>query len=231
RYGALLDGEPAFVVPRPVAALSGPRVLVMDFVPGQPIETLAAADDETRNAAAAALVGLVLREVLGLGLMQTDPNFANFRWQAETGRIALLDFGATRPVPSETSAAYRRLFAAGLAEDRQALRAALLEAGFVGPATLERHGPALDGMIEVMMAHLGRPDPFDFADRSFVERLRGHAAAIMADRGAWHVPPVDTLFVQRKVSGTALLAVRLRARFALRGMVERILAETAPPRG
>lgn len=88
RYGALLVGEPAFVVPRPVAALSGPRVLVMDFVPGQPIEALAAADDETRNTAAAALVGLVLREVLELGLMQTDPNFANFRWQAETGRVS-----------------------------------------------------------------------------------------------------------------------------------------------
>lgn len=230
RYGALLVGEPAFVVPRPVAALSGPRVLVMDFVPGQPIEALAAADDETRNTAAAALVGLVLREVLELGLMQTDPNFANFRWQAETGRIALLDFGATRAVPPATSEAYRRLFAAGLAEDRPALRAALVEAGFVGPATLERHGPALDGMIEVMMAHLGRPDPFDFADRSFVDRLRGHAAPIMADRAAWHVPPVDALFVQRKVSGTALLAVRLRARFALRGMVERTLAATASRR-
>ncbi|WP_298196277.1 AarF/ABC1/UbiB kinase family protein [Novosphingobium sp.] len=228
RYAALLADDPRFVVPAPVDDLSGAAVLVMDFVPGQSIDRLADADEETRNSTASALVGLVLREVMGFGLMQTDPNFANYRWQPETGRIVLLDFGAARPVPAETSLAYRRLLEAGLAEDRAALKQALLDAGFVAPEILTRHGPALDGMIEVMMGHLGRPDPFDFADRSFVERLRGHARTIMADRSAWHIPPIDTLFVQRKVSGTALLAVRLRARFALRAMVREILAEFPP---
>ena len=226
-YARLLAEDPRFVVPAPVDDLSGAAVLVMDFVPGQSIETLATADDATRNEAAAALVGLVLREVLGFGLMQTDPNFANYRWQADTRRIVLLDFGATRPVPVETAMAYRRLLEAGLAEDRAALKSALLDAGFVAPEILDRHGAALDAMIEVMMGHLGKPDPFDFADRSFVDRLRGHARSILADRSAWHIPPIDTLFVQRKVSGTALLAVRLRARFALRGMVAGILDQFA----
>ncbi|MBC2668111.1 ABC1 kinase family protein [Novosphingobium piscinae] len=230
RYATLLAGDPRFVVPAPVAELSSGRVLVMDFVPGQPIESLATADETARNAAAAALVELVLHEVLWFGLMQTDPNFANYRWQPETGRIVLLDFGAARPVPAATSAAYRGLLEAGLAEDRAALKATLLSAGFVAPQTLERHGAGLDGMIAVMIGHLGKPDPFDFADRSFVERLRQHVAPMMADRAAWHIPPADTLFVQRKVSGTALLAVRLRARFALRAMVGSLLAgPTLPP--
>ena len=235
RYAALLHGNARFVVPAPVAELSGARVLAMDFVPGQPIDSLATADDPTRNAAAAALVGLVLREVLEFGLMQTDPNFANYRWQPDTGRIVLLDFGATRPVPAATAAAYRRLLGAGLAEDQATLKDALLDAGFVAPATLDRHAGAFDAMIGVMMEHLGRPDPFDFADRSFVDRLRQHIAPILADRAAWHIPPADTLFVQRKVSGTALLAVRLRAQFGLRAMVTDILggqpgrSEAAPP--
>jgi hypothetical protein len=34
------------------------------------------------------------------------------------------------------------------------------------------------------------------------------------------VPPAETLFVQRKISGTALLAVRMRAQLPLRTMVE-----------
>ena len=231
RYATLLADDARFVVPAPVPDLCGARVLAMDFVPGQPIDRLATADDATRNAAAQALVGLVLREVLAFGLMQTDPNFANYRWQPDTGRIVLLDFGATRPVPPATAAAYRRLLSAGLAEDRPGLKAALLDAGFIAPATLERHGAAFDGMIDVMMAHLGRPDPFDFADRGFVERLRHHIAPILADRAAWHIPPADTLFVQRKVSGTALLAVRLRARFALRAMVGGMLEGPVPPEG
>lgn len=221
RYGALLAGNPAFVVPQPVDDFSGERILTMDFIPGAPIDTLESADQPTRDAAMGALLGLVLRELFEFGFMQTDPNFANYRWQADTGRVVLLDFGAARAVPEATTAAYRRLMQAGLAEDPAALKAALLEAGFVSPVTLERHAPALDAMIAVLVEHLGRPGLFDFADRSFVEDVRRSAETIAADRAAWHIPPAETLFVQRKVSGTALLAVRMAARLPLREMVAR----------
>jgi len=219
RYGAMLSDQSGFVVPSPIEALSGLRVLAMDFVSGQPIEALADSSQAVRDTAMQALLGLVLRELFEFGFMQTDPNFANYRWQAETGRIVLLDFGATRVVPTDTVDAYRRLMRAGLAEDHAALRAALVEVGFVSRVALERHAAAFDGMIAVMVGHLGRPGPFDFADRSFVERLRQYGQPIAADRAAWHVPPADTLFVQRKVSGTALLAVKLQARLPLRDMV------------
>ena len=219
RYAALLAGDAAFVVPSPLPELSGGKVLAMDFVPGQPIEALASAPQTERDRAMASLLGLVLREIFSFGFMQTDPNFANYRWQADTGRIVLLDFGAARAVPEATTAAYRQLMRAGLSQDVPALRAALGAAGFVTPATLERHGPALDSMIAVLMRHLGRPGLFDFADRSFVEQLRAHAQTIAADRMAWHIPPAETLFVQRKVSGTALLAVKMGARLPLLEMV------------
>lgn len=100
-----------------------------------------------------------------------------------------------------------------------ALKAALLDVGFVSPLTFERHAASLDAMIGVLMEHLGRPGVFDFADRSFVAEVRQHAEVIAADRAAWHIPPAETLFVQRKVSGTALLAVRMAARVPLRAMV------------
>ena len=128
-------------------------------------------------------------------------------------------------VPEATTAAYRRLMEAGLDEDRAGLAAALAGAGFISPLTLQRHARALDSMIEILVAHLGRPGLFDFADRSFVEQLRGHAETIVADRAAWHIPPAETLFLQRKVSGMALLAVKLKARLPLRAMVDEALSE------
>lgn len=225
RYGELLAGGDAFVVPTGLPELSGKRVLAMDFVPGAPIEALAGAPQAVRDKAMETLLGLVLREIFEFGFMQTDPNFANYRWQADTGRIVLLDFGAARPVLAATTAAYRRLLQAGLDEDRAGLVAALAEAGFISPLTLQRHAGALDSMIEILIAHLGRPGLFDFADRSFVEQVRSHAETIVADRAAWHIPPAETLFLQRKVSGMALLAVKLKARLPLRAMVADVLNE------
>ena len=219
RYRQLLSGEEAFLIPAPYPQLSGKRILAMDFVPGQSIETLQSKSQEVRDRAMGALLDLVLRELFEFGYMQTDPNFANYRWQPESGRIVLLDFGAARAVPERTVASYRRLMLAGLAQDHDALRDALIEIGFVSPVTLQRHRPALDGMIDILMAHLGKPGLFDFADRSFVDRVRAHAETIIADKAAWHVPPADTLFVQRKVSGTALLTIRMQARLPLLEMV------------
>ena len=219
RYRQMLAGEDAFLIPAPYPELSGQRILAMDFIAGQSIESLQTQPQEVRDRAMGALLDLVLRELFEFGYMQTDPNFANFRWQPEAGRIVLLDFGAARAVPERTVQAYRRLMRAGLAQDQDALRDALVENGFVSPLTLQRHRSALDGMIAILMAHLGKPGMFDFADRSFVENVRRHAEPIIADRVAWHLPPADTLFVQRKVSGTALLAIRMQARLPLLEMV------------
>ncbi len=225
RYRALLAGADDFVVPSGLPELSGSRVLAMDFVHGEPIEALASASQEVRDKAMGALLGLMLREMFEFGFMQTDPNFANYRWQADTGRIVLLDFGAARAVPERTVAAYRQLMQAGLAQDRATLVASLEEMGFISPLTSQRHARALDGMIEILLAHLGRPGLFDFADRSFVERVRAHAQSIVADRATWHIPPADTLFLQRKVSGMALLAVKLQVRLPLRAMVIEALGD------
>ncbi len=229
QYRTLLAGDPAFVMPEPVEHLSSERVLAMDFIQGSPIETLQQAPRDIRDAAMKALMGLVLRELFEFGHMQTDPNFANFRWQADTGRIVLLDFGAARAVPPATTQAYRGLMAAGLAQDHQALRDALVTIGFVTPDLLQRHGGAIDEMIDVLLRHLGKPGLFDFADRSFVDQVRVQAERIAADRSAWHIPPADTLFVQRKVSGTAMLAVRMESRLPLRDMVADILGLPAEP--
>lgn len=228
RYRDLLADDPAFLMPEPVDALSGARVLAMDFVEGQPIETLGDAPEDVRNRAMQALFGLVLRELFEYRHMQTDPNFANYRWQAASGRIVLLDFGATRAIPDATVDAYRHLMRAGLAEDRAALRTALIAVGFATPDIMDRHGNAMDDMIGVMMEHLGRPGLFDFADRSFVDRVRRNGETIAADRTAWHIPPADTLFVQRKISGTAMLAIRMQARLPLRDMVARMVGMEAP---
>ncbi|NTS64781.1 AarF/ABC1/UbiB kinase family protein [Sphingomonas sp. HHU CXW] len=225
RYRELLAEEGGFVVPALEPTLTTERVLAMDFVAGVPIETLEDGAQETRDAAMTRLIALVLRELFDWGLMQTDPNFANYRWQPDTGRLVLLDFGAARAVPAETSAGYRRLLAAGLSGNRDAVREAAVAAGFMGEAAAVAHRALVDRMIDVILGELNQPGLFDFGDRAFVGVLREQAIDIARDRSTWHVPPIDTLFVQRKISGTALLAARLKARVDIRAMVEARIGE------
>ena len=220
RFGELLADDPRFVVPVLEPEFTTPRVLAMSFVEGRPIDVLEDADQDTRDTAMSSLIALVLRELFEWRLMQTDPNFANYRWQPETGRLVLLDFGAAREVAAATSDGYRALLTAGLAGDRDAVRVTAVASGFLGAAAVERHRSLIDRMLDVVLGELNRPGPFDFGDRAFVGVLREDATEIAADRATWHLPPADTLFTQRKISGTALLAARLKARVDVRAMVE-----------
>jgi predicted unusual protein kinase regulating ubiquinone biosynthesis (AarF/ABC1/UbiB family) len=99
--------------------LTGRHVLAMDFIAARSIDTLGEADQDVRNRAMAALLGLVLREVFDFGFMQTDPNFANYRWQEATGKIVLLDFGAARPSPNASARAMQPLSIPGSTPTRK----------------------------------------------------------------------------------------------------------------
>ena len=225
RFGQLLADDPDVIVPLLNEEFTTKSVLAMSFVEGQPIESLVAAPQSTRDAVITVLIKLVLRELFEFGVMQTDPNFANYRFQPATGRLVLLDFGAARDITDATALAYRRLLEAGLNEDRAGVREAAVAAGFLGIGAVEMHGERVDRMIDIILGEMHRPGPFDFGDRRFVGALREHGAAIVADKATWHVPPADILFVQRKISGTALLAARLEARVDVRTLARSAMVQ------
>jgi predicted unusual protein kinase regulating ubiquinone biosynthesis (AarF/ABC1/UbiB family) len=225
RYAALLADDMRYVVPELEEALTTSRVLAMSFVDGRSIETLEDAPQDERDAMMASLVELVLAELFSFGIMQTDPNFANYRWQPDNGRLVLLDFGATRDVLPSTAAAYRAMISAGLDGDPEKMRETAVAAGFLGAEAAAAHRDAVDRMIAAIVATTNRPGAFDFGDRAFVPVIRDEAKALIADRGTWHMPPVDTLFVQRKVSGTALLAARMKAKVDVKGLAAKALAK------
>ena len=219
-YAARLANDPQFVVPVLDEDLTRDRILAMSYEEGIAIETLADEPQELRNEVFGHLMRLVARELFDFGVMQTDPNFANFRYRREGGRIVLLDFGATRAIAPDVADHYRRLVEAGLDRDRDRVREEALAAGFMGPVVVERYRERVDRMIDIIVTNMADDKPFDFADRSFVPLLRDEGMEIAQDRDTWHIPPAETLFVQRKISGTALLGARLGARVNIRRIVQ-----------
>ncbi|MEB3415139.1 AarF/ABC1/UbiB kinase family protein [Alteriqipengyuania sp. WL0013] len=227
-YAERLAGERGFVVPRLYPDMTTRQVLVMSYETGEPIENLEAQSQDVIDEVFGRLLSLVARELFEFRVMQTDPNFANFRFRADTQDIVLLDFGATRPVEPRLSGAYRAMLTHGFAGEREKAVAAAVDSGFVNPVVLERHPDRVERMTDVIMAELTREEPFDFGDRAFVAVLRDEGMAIARDKASWHLPPPEVVFVQRKVSGTALLGARLKAVVDVRGRVEKVLADSPP---
>ena len=224
RFGKLLADDDRFLVPRRFAALSGPGVLAMDYVPGVAVDRLAGIAQKQRDHIAAALCELVLRELFHFRLMQTDPNFANYLVDEASGRIILLDFGATRAIPDGIVAGYRALLASALQQDAAGVRAAMETLGLAAPRAFERP-PAEKGRIITALTDLfAVGGKHDFTDRSQSAAIRDEALVVAADRANWILPQPDALFIQRKLGGTFLLAAQLGARVDVRGLVRRYIA-------
>lgn len=227
-FGELLADSPDYVIPVLDNEFTTDQVLAMSFIEGKAIETLVDAPQDERDGAMRLLFKLVMRELFEFGIVQSDPNFANYRYQPETRQLVLLDFGASRKVDVEIANGYRRLITAALNSDRDTVRGEAVAAGFVSEAAVTRHQERIDSMIDVIIAELNCPEMFDFGDRAFVNILREQGLDVAADREAWHIPPTDLLFVQRKISGMALLAARLKVRLDIRSLVaEHFVVNTA----
>ena len=223
QFGSLLAGDPGFRVPRLHADLTGPRVLAMDHVAGHPVEDLVSAPQTLRDEVMTRLLTLMFRELFEFRLMQTDPNFANYRYALEQGalggQVILLDFGATRAFPDDLTQLYRRLLRAGLAGDRAEVRAAAVAIGFLAESTPARLEQSMLEMFDLAMQPLRAPGVFDFGSSDLALQLRDASLSLSIDRAHLKLPPVDTLFVQRKFGGMYLLASRLKARIDLQALV------------
>jgi predicted unusual protein kinase regulating ubiquinone biosynthesis (AarF/ABC1/UbiB family) len=230
QFGALLAGSDTFALPELHEPLCTPQVLAMTYVDSAPLESLVDAPQSVRDRVAAALIDLVLRELFVFGAMQTDPNLANYRYDPKTSRVVLLDFGAVQPIAPALVADFRSLARVALDGGADETRAAMMRIGYFGPATAPHHQDLIQSMFDAAMAPLRQDAPFDFAGSDLLQRIRDMGLAIGNDRDLSHVPPAATLFLHRKIGGMYLMAAKLRARIALRPMLDVYCEMNAAPR-
>ena len=213
-YRRRLGRDPVLSVPSVRRAHCTPMILATDFAPGMPVDQLAklGLSQEVRDHVATVLCRLVMRELFVLRLVQTDPNFGNYLYDNATGRVWLLDFGATEAV-DPVRADQLRALASALRDDNAAgVRAAARQVGYVA----DGDPPAqAEGVLE--MLHLaGEPfrhrGAYDFAASGLSKRTFERGRDQFFGDGFARTPPADLVFVQRKIVGMFLLCARLQAR-------------------
>ncbi len=96
-FAAEFDKDPRFSIPRVVA--SAPKVLVTEWMTGTPLASIISGGTvEQRNAAGELLVRFAFTAPARAGLLHADPHPGNFMMMAD-GRLGVIDFGATAPMP------------------------------------------------------------------------------------------------------------------------------------
>ena len=221
-YRLALGDDPVLSVPAVHADLCTPHILATDFAPGEPLDRLmqAGQPQAQRDAVATALCRLAVREVYVMRWVQTDPNFGNYLYDAHTGRIALLDFGATERVSLIRVSHLRKLTLALHSEDTDALLQAALTAGLM---TMEDPVAQRTATLEMMLL-AGEPlrcvGPYDFGASDLFGRVFRSGRQQARGEGFSRAPPPDMLFLQRKFVGTFLQCTRLQARVDLGAVFE-----------
>lgn len=159
RFHRALRSHPELVVPRPVTRLAAENVTVSEWIDGTPLRE---ASQVERNRGAAQLVTFViggLRE----GIVHADADPADVL-VIDGGRLAVLDYGAVRPV--EPARADHALAAVEgfAADDATALGGALERLGHL-PA---EHGETALALARHVLGELGGAEPSRLDSRTFV---------------------------------------------------------------
>ncbi len=225
-FRARLADDARFLLPAAHAEHTRRDVLVMDFLASQPLERLLDSSQAERDRVVTALFELLFRELFEFASMQSDPNLANYRYDPESGKIVLLDFGAVRDIPAELAETYRGLIIAGAKGDRAGLETAAGRIGYISARTPQSVTSALVDIMYEGCEPLRAEGGFDFGASDLAARLRDMGLELGMADGYREIPPVDVLYLHRKFGGLYLLARRLKARVDIAGLAAPYLAET-----
>jgi len=225
RYRELVADEPSLFIPRVYDDLTTRRVLAMERMRGRPIDDLRSPEypQELRDAVGEQLQSLLFRELFEFRFMQTDPNFANYLFNPDSGCLVLLDFGSTREFPAEFVEHYRCTSRAMIAGDREEVCRAATAIGYLSGQEPEARQRALAELLILAGEPLRHQGAYDFGDSRLATRARDAGFELVFREGFMRAPPPETIFLHRKLAGTFFLCGHIRARVDTGALVARHL--------
>ena len=218
RFARLAADDPELEVPSVVPELSTPRIVTSTFLEGLHIDKCAGMPQSVRDRIGRLVLRVTLRELFEFRFMQTDPNYANFLFNAERDTLGMLDFGAAKEFPAVFVDEYGKLVLACADGDADGIVRHSISLGFL---TGDESRAMLRSHVEAGLV-VGRPfatgAAYDFGDNSqMTHDLVGLGGEMISSRLT--SPPPEAYALHRRLSGAFLAAMKLRARIDCRELL------------
>jgi predicted unusual protein kinase regulating ubiquinone biosynthesis (AarF/ABC1/UbiB family) len=230
RYRRLVRDEPDFLVPRVHDDLTTRRILAMDYMDGEALDSLGrpGVPQKERDRCGSLLQKLLFRELFEFRTMQTDPNFANYLYRPAYRRgeshIVLLDFGSTAHFSKAFTERYAKLSRALIAGDHGAIRRYAEEIGYLRPSDSSRHAERLLEVIRLVCEPIRHHGVYDFGSSALPTRARDAGIEMLFNSGGeFRAPPPETVFLHRKLVGSFLVCARIQARVRVQDLIKTYL--------
>lgn len=201
--------------------MSNKEILCTEFVDGVEIDTLMGESQEVRNKVGALMLELTFRELFEWKVMQTDPNPANYLYESESGKLNLLDFGAGRDFTDEFLGSYIEIIHGAYSSDKEKILDNSLKMGFLtGEENKEMSNAHYTGVMIVgePFRTANREDMYDFGTAAFTEKVVKILPTMSKHRLT--PPPQEVYSLHKKVVGTYLMCIKLKAKVPARRIFE-----------
>lgn len=243
RVAELLANDPRYVLPKIDKRYSSERILTMDYLRGVEVShaRVAKLSLKRRNSLAKAMLEVFFKEVFEWGIMQTDPNFGNYRVQfadkqEPIDKLVLLDFGAVRELDPSFLHALQKTIIASYQNDRVGVMQGATLLNCISESQSVRVRESFADFCLLLMEpfrkhyqqtpglKLNDKNQYKWYDSQLLKRASKLGANSIGIEG-FSSPPKEFALIARKLTGVFTFVTTLRAEFNAAYIIERYIGQ------
>ena len=225
RFRQFHQGHEGIIVPKVISRLSSRRVLTLEYVEGDDVQNLSKLDydQQTINRIGHRLFGMLTRQLFCFQQIHGDPHPGNFAFRKD-GTVVIYDFGCVKVLRPEIVEAYKDAIVASIHEDYAFVDDALLRLGARVPSRGSPGGDYYSVWRNIFFEPFFGYDEYDFSTAD-LHLQAAKETSLLFEHLAHFKPPVESLYIDRMISGHYWIMKSLGVKANFRPELDRAIAE------